>query len=151
MKVITQNGSVVKFFDTPETMPMRRYQRFNKFLMIENEVGSDFADFDKRSQKAISFLKQGLVKEALQELQNRRQLVYNAFTEYSPKDRALAILVYSIDGVEYKDFSKSGLDTILDRLNEIEFSHEQSSTTVDEVKKKSKRNWLPSFLRSSKE
>lgn len=136
MKVITQNGSVVKFFDTPETMPMRRYQRFNKFLMIENEVGSDFADFDKRSQKAISFLKQGLVKEALQELQNRRQLVYNAFTEYSPKDRALAILVHSIDGVEYKDFSKSGLDAILDRLNEIEFSHEQSSTTVDEVKKK---------------
>lgn len=144
-------GSVIKFFDTPESMPMRRYQRFNKFLMVENEVGNDFADYEKRTQKVMSFLRQGMTKEALQELNNRRQMVFNAFAEYSPRDRALAILVHSIDGVEYRDYSKTGLDEILNRLEEIGFTNQQSTETVDEVKKKSKRNWSPTFLRSSKE
>lgn len=143
-------GSVIKFFDTPESMPMRRYRRFNKFLMVENEVGNDFADYEKRTQKAISFVKQGMIKEALQELSNRRQMVFNAFAEYSPRDRALAILVHSIDGVEYRDYSKTGLDEILNRLEEIGFTNKQSTEVVDEVKKKSKRNWRFTFLRSSK-
>lgn len=134
-----QENEVV-FFDSPEDLPFRRYQRFNKFLMIENEIGSDFADFDKRTEKAIRLLSQGMVKEAKQELVNRRQLVFNAFSEYSPKGRALAILVKSINGIEYHDFTKDGLDLIIDKLNEIGFSQKESTETVEKVKKKSKKN-----------
>lgn len=150
MKKVKIGKNEVCFYDTPEMMPMRRYQRFNKFLMIQNEVGSDFEDYNRRSAKGIAFLKQGLVKEAIQELSNQRQMVFNSFQEYSPQGRALAILVYSINGVVFDDYSKDGLDQVLDKLEKIGFTQSQSTKTVDEVKKKSNWNWLHIFQRNSK-
>ncbi len=130
------NGHIVLTYNDPENLTMRRYQRFNKFLMIDNEVGSSFEDYNKRSEKLVGFLTAGLNKEALQELKNRNQMVYNAFMEYSPRGRAMAILVYSIDGEVYEDFSSSGIDRILDKLEKIGLSQKQATTIVFETKKK---------------
>lgn len=150
MELVEINGHKIEFYNSPEKLSMRRYRRFNKFLMIDNEVGSDFEDYNRRTLKTIEFLKKDLRKEAIQELSNRRQMVWNAFTEYSPKDQALAITVYSIDGEIQKDFSQHGLEAIIDRLDEIGFSKENVDNTLRKVKKKSKKNWLFSFLRSLK-
>lgn len=150
MRIIEHKKHKIEIYNSAEDMPIKRYQRFNKMLMIDNEVGSSFQDFDARSLKAIEYLKKGLMNEAIQELENRRQMVYNAFMEYSPKGRALAILIHSIDGEVYKDFSADSLDRVLDKLDKIGFSHTQSEETVAEVKKKSKWNWRNIFQRSSK-
>lgn len=141
-------GHTIEVYDSAETMPMKRYQRFNKMLMIANEVGSDFTDFDLRSRKAIEFLKKEMYPQAINELENRRQQVYNSFMEYTPKGRAFAICVKSIDGVEYKDISKSGLDEICDKLDEIGYPYGRICNKADEVKKKSKKNSLRTFLRN---
>lgn len=142
MRVLRHNGHVVKFYDSPEDMTMRRYQRFSKFVMIDAGVGSDFNDFNLRSQKVIKLLKQDLKKEALIEFNNRFQMVYNAFEEYSPKHRALAILVHSIDDKVYanNDYGADTLDEIIDKLEEIGVTQKQAKETVDEVKKKLKKN-----------
>lgn len=136
MRTIEIGKHKVEVFDSAEMMPMKRYQRFNKFLMIDNEVGSDFADFNKRSSKAIELLKKGLLDEAVKELDNRRQMVYNAFMGYSPKGRAMAIMVHSIDGEVFTDYSKGGLDKVIDRLDEIGFTYALTDETVRDVKKK---------------
>ncbi len=138
--------NVVEFYNSAELIPMKRYQRFNKFLMIDNDVGSDFADFNKRSVKAIEYLKKGMKEDAVLELENRRQMVYNAYMEYSPKNRALAILVKSINGEECTDYSSDGLDEIIDKLDKLGFTYKQVQDTVDEVKKKIEnelKNYFP--------
>lgn len=136
MKKVNIGNHEIKFFDTAENMTMKRYQRFNKFLMIDNEVGSDFADFDSRLKKATKFLSKGMQGEAVKELENLRQMVFNSFMEYSPKNMALALLVQSIDGEECKDISGGGLTEILDKLEEIGVTQALANATVQEVKKK---------------
>lgn len=136
MKKIQIGKHEVKFFDTAENMTMKRYQRFNKYLMIDNEVGSDFSSFDQRLNKSIKLLKKGMQAEAIKELGNFRQMVFNSFMEYSPKNLALALLVESIDGEKCKDISGGGLNYVLEKLEEIGLTKALANEIVEEVKKK---------------
>jgi len=144
MKTIKLGKHVVEIFDSPEDFPMKRYQRFNKFLAKDCEIGSDFSDFNKRSLKTIEYLKKDMKDAAIKELENRRMMVYNAFMEFSPKNNALAILVHSIDGVIKKDISSDGLEKILSELDEIGFTQKISNEITIEVKKK--WNWFLEFI-----
>ena len=74
--------------------------------------------------------------EALKELGNFRQMVYNSFMEYSPRGLALALLVDKIDGEEMRDITATGLQKVLDRLEELGVTYSQASAKVEEVKKK---------------
>jgi len=136
MKTIDLKGVQIEFYDSAEDLPIRRYQKFNKFLMIDNEVGSDFIDFNKRTAKAVDFLRNKMLEQAVQELENRRQMVYNSFMEYAPRDRALAILVRSIDGKLVSEFSADALDEVIDKLDSLELSKMKADQIVDESKKK---------------
>lgn len=152
MRKANFNNHEIVFYDSPEDLPLNRYQRFNKFLMIDNEVGSDFEDYVQRTRRAIEFLNFGQYKEAAQEISNRAQMVFNAFEEYVPRNRALAILVYSIDGKVCSDYTKTGLDEIIEKLDEIGFTKKQAQQTVQEVKKKIERElklFFPSFFQGS--
>lgn len=129
----------IEFFQSPEEMTIKRYQRFQKFVMIDSEVGSTFEDFDERTMKAIAFLRNKMLDEAVKELENRRQAAYNAYTDYSPKSYALALLVKSINGVDYTGkyyLTDEGLDEILNKLEEIGYSKRQADNDLNVVKKK---------------
>jgi len=135
----------IEIYDSVQNMPILRFQKLNKYTMIDLEIGSDFADYDKRTEKALAFLAKGMVAEASQELQNRRQLVYNAYNEQSPKGKAFAVLIHRIDKVEYKKFAPDDLDRILIHLNDIGFDIFTSVEKLREVKKNSRRNWAHIF------
>ena len=134
---IKVGNNTVKFYDSPENLTIRRHQAFNKYLMIDNEVGSSIADYDKRMQKAIRFLNSDLKTEAAKELENNRQNVYNCLTEYVPKGKALAILVKSINGKKFHDIESETLKQIESELNRIGFTHKMMEDAISEVKKKS--------------
>ena len=72
MDILDVNGVKVEIYETGEQMTMKRYNRFNKYLMIHNEVGSDFGEFDSRLVKPIQFFKKGLKDEGVKALQNFR-------------------------------------------------------------------------------
>ena len=127
----------VELYSSAETLPIIRYQKFNKYLMIDNEVGSSIADYDKRMQKAVRFLKSDLKSEAIKELENNRQNVFNALNNYTPKNKALAVLVKSINGKKYVEIDSETLTEIEKKLNEIGFTRELLDSTINEVKKKS--------------
>jgi hypothetical protein len=138
-------NNTVEFYSSSVDLPILRFQAFQKHMMISNEVGSTFEDYDMRTVKTYEFLSKGMAKEALIELNNRRQMVYNAFNENSPRGTALALLVKSIDGELMHDYSEMGISKILKRLDEIGFTAEMMYKTTSEVKKKSKRNWKTIF------
>ena len=137
--------SNIEFYESIDLLPIRKYQKFNKFLMISNEVGEDLSDYDRRTQRAISYLRQNDTKNAIKELTNRRQMVFNALQEYSPQNMALAVMVKSIDGIECTSIDENSLNNVLDRLNELGFSKKQIKEKVISLKKKLSHN-LRHFL-----
>jgi len=100
------------------------------------EVGNSIEDYDKRMSRAVQYLNADDSKSAGIELTNQRQCLHNVLEEYSPKGMALAIMVYSIDGVVYDDFQEPTLNIILDKLEKIGFNKQQLDETVETVKKK---------------
>lgn len=131
----------IELFDSIHNLPVLRFQRFNKYQMQATEIGNTFADFDQRTVKVIQFLQKGMIKEALQELENRRQTVFNSYNDFTPQGKSLAILVKRIDDVDYEDFSPNNLDRCLEHLERIGLGYSDAIEKLREVKKKSKPNW----------
>lgn len=126
----------IELYDSVQNMNIFRFQKFNKYQMYACEIGSTFEDYDQRTAEVYKFLQKGMVAEAMQSLNNRRQLVFNAFSEFKPTGKALAILVKRIDKRKYTDISSDGLDQVLKRLDEIGFTYEQTIDGLNDVKKK---------------
>jgi len=131
----------IEFYQSPEDLPIKRFQRFNKYVLIDVEVGQTFEDYDQRTHKAVAFLRKDMKEEAIRELENRRQMVFNAFEEYSPKHYALALMVKSINGVSYSDITEEGLNQVLAKLDEIGYTQKELELDLSEVKKKFMTFW----------
>lgn len=131
----------IEIFDSVHNLPVLRFQRFNKYMMQAVDIGNTFEDYERRTQKALQFLQKDMKPEALQELENRRQTVYNAFNDFTPKGKAFAILVKRIDGYNYTGYSPNDLDRVLEHLDRIGLGMDVTIEKLSEVKKKSKRNW----------
>ena len=125
----------IEIFDSIHNLPILRFQRFNKYQMIASEVGNTFADYDQRTLKALQFLQKGMKDEAIQELENRRQTVFNAFNEFTPVGKSFAILVKRIDNVVYDTFSPDDLDRCLLHLEKIGLGTKEAIETLQEVQK----------------
>lgn len=128
----------IVYYETPHDLPIRRYQKFNKYLMIAAEVGETLGDYDRRTQRAIVYLNNGDTANAAKELQNRRQAVFNALQEYSPTGLALACMVKSINGKQFNDISNEGLQLILDELDKQQLSRFSLVQNIERLKKKLK-------------
>ncbi len=126
----------VTFYDSDKEIGPRRWNDFNKHVMISSQVGSSIEDFDKRQSKSIMYLNDGDYKSAGIELTNQRQCFWNALQGYDPMGMAAATMVHSIDGHVYEDFTDAGLNVILDRLEVVGFTKQQLDDTVKMLKKK---------------
>ena len=139
--IIYVNDHRIELYDNSQNLPILRFQKFNKYMMIANEVGNTFEDYDTRTAKALQFLQKEMVPEAIQELNNRRQAVFNAYNEFSPKGKAFAVLVKKIDDKRYEGISPNELDEVLKHLDRIGLGYLDSMKAISEVKKKSKLNY----------
>lgn len=131
----------IEMFDSIHNLPILRFQRFNKYQMQSIEIGNTFSDYDDRTVKILQFMKKKMYNEALQELENRRQTVFNAHNEFTPSGKAFAILIKRIDDKYYNTFAPDDLDRCLKHLERIGLGFAKSMETLKDVKKKSKRNW----------
>ena len=137
----------IELFDSIHNLPILRFQRFNKYQMQSSEIGNTFQDYDNRTIKIIQFIKKGMTEEAAQELENRRQTVFNAYNEFTPKGKAFAVLVKRINNISYEDFSPDNLDRCIHHLDKIGLGYDTSIEKLTEVKKKSKPNFWFIFRR----
>ena len=125
----------VELYDSIQNMGILRVQKFNKYQMIGSHVGNTFADYEARTAQVYKFLQKEMVPEAMQELNNRRQTVFNAYNEFTPTGKAMAILVKRIDKRQYRDYSPNALDEILERLEVIGFDYATALSSLADVKK----------------
>ena len=140
MKLVTIGKHQIQIYDSIRQLPIRRYQKFNKHMMIAMEVGDSVADYDKRMARAMGYLGSEDIKSAGIELTNQRQALHNALQEYSPSGMALATMVYSIDSKVYSNYDEDTLNEVLETLDKIGYTRQMQDDDLKYVKKKLKRN-----------
>ncbi len=138
----------VKFYDSIEEMPHRRYMKFNKEMMRSNEVGNSMIDIIKRIDRAMGFIQAKESDKAIKELSNARLAYSYSQAELEPKGLALAAMVKSVNGVEVNDITTSGLQNTLQVLQNIGMTKQELDDNADSIKKKSSKSLKYSFLSS---
>ncbi len=146
MIIFKKKNAVVEFYDSIEEMPHRRYMKFNKEMMRQNEVGNSMTDVLKRIERAMSFINADSPDKAFKELSNARMSYNYANAELQPKGLALATMVRTIDGKEQNDITTDGLRRVLGMLQELGITKKEVDQTTDDIKKKLKGNLKSSFL-----
>ena len=118
MRDIRINGHRIRMYDDIETLPVVRFHKYNKMLLLDAGIGSDLSDFAAHVQRAKHFARKG-DDNALTELDNLLQNVMLIQQELSPRHLAFAVLVAEVDGVACGDLSDEGLRRTLERVQDI--------------------------------
>lgn len=124
----------VEFYDTIEELPIVRFHKYQKLLLVDAGIGSDIAAFDQRIEKTRRFLMAGKPEQAQQELENMRQCVFLIQSGVNPKHRAFAALITKIDGQDCTDIGDDALAVITEKLNDVPES--ELTAQLEAVKKK---------------
>ena len=130
----------VEFYDSIDSLPFDRFNSFNKFVMLDAELGSDVIAFDQKISKIFQFLGKEMIKEATGELYNLRNTYHNIMTENNVRGLAFACLIRKIDDVKIEDYSIENMKSILKKLSGwgLEIGHVKESN--DSIKKNLNRN-----------
>lgn len=121
-------------YDGIEELPVVRFHKYNKMLLVDAGIGSDIADFDRHVEKAMRYVQGDEPKKAATELENLRQNVYFIQQGLSPRNLAFAALVASIDGEPCNDLSDAGLARVVEALSDTKQS--ELTAQLEAVKKK---------------
>lgn len=124
----------VEMYDAIEELPIVRFHKYQKLLLVEAGIGSDLVALDQRIEKVRRYLMDNKPDKAQKELENLRQSVWMIQNSINPKHRAFAVLVAKIDGREYPDISDDSLQTIMETLNDV--SEKDMTAQLEAVKKK---------------
>lgn len=127
----------VEFYDTIEELPIVRFHKYEKLLLVDSGVGSDIHSLDQRLLKVREFLAAGKPEQAQKELENLRQCVFMIQNELSPKHRAFAALVTKIDGQDCNNLSDDALAEVTEKLNDV--PRKELTAKLEAVKKKNRR------------
>ena len=130
----------VEFYDSIDSLPFDRFNSFNKFVMLDAELGSDVIAFDQKISKMFQFLGKEMTKEATGELYNLRNTYHNIMTENNVRGLAFACLIRKIDDKKIEDYSIENMKSILKKLSGwgLEIGHVKESN--DSIKKNLNRN-----------
>jgi hypothetical protein len=116
MKEVELNGHRVKIYDSIDDLPIVRFHRYNRMLLVDAGIGSDIADFDSHIERVVAYIRKGDNQNAAKELDNLRQNVYMIMSGQSVRDLSFACLVAEVDGKLQDDLSPEGLTKVLELL-----------------------------------
>lgn len=109
MKTIDIGKHKVEIYDSIDELPIKRFHKFNKYLLVDAGVGSDINDINEKISKIIRYIDKADKNNAKIELENLRQSMYLVTQEMNLKHLAFMVLVKSIDGKEITDLSDEGI------------------------------------------
>lgn len=133
MVEIKLGGHTLEIYDAIDELPIVRFHKYQKLLLIDAGIGADLSAFDQRIERTKRFLADGKPEKAGKELENLRQAVYFIQNGFSPKHRAFAALVRKIDGKEVEP-TDAGLDEVTKGLQDV--TESELTARLESVKKK---------------
>ena len=124
----------VEMYDAIDELPIVRFHKYQKLLLVDAGIGADITAFDQRIEKTRRFLMDGNADEAKKELSNLRNCVWMIQNGVNPRNRAFAALVAKIDGRECSDMADDALEKIFDTLKDAPIK--DVTAQLEAVKKK---------------
>ena len=134
MRKVRVGRRVLDLYDGIDDMPIGRFHRFNRNLMVDAGIGADLQAVDSHITKTMAFMKAGKMESAVKEMENLRQSILLVHEGLSPAFSAFACLVAAVDGKSTAGWSESELDALSEELKEMTVRELRSETA--EVKKK---------------
>lgn len=126
----------LELFDSIDQLPFERFNAFNKYVMLDSELGATVQDFDKITVRVYEFLNKEMYDDAKNELLNLRIVVNNILTGNSSKGLAFASLISKVNGKAMEDYSEDKLKALLLDLSKEGLDVKTVAETASEVKKK---------------
>ena len=118
MKTENVGGHRLTLYESMDEMPIRNFNKLNKYLLIESGIGSNLQDFDKHFEKLALMIEAGEKEKAANIIENMRQLYWKIFNEENVTQMAFVCFIESIDGEKITDLSETNIKAILEKLNE---------------------------------
>lgn len=145
MHKIEINGHKLEIYDSIDELPITRFHAFNRYLLIDSNVGSDLQDFDNHILSLLKFLEKGDTESAKKEVLNLRQNLAFVYDQQSPKLNSFVPLIRTIDGRPVDDLSESGISEVLKLLGESGVTYSTIERWVEDAKKKLKASLMYFF------
>ena len=117
MKKVELNGHKVRLYDSIDDLPIVRFHKYNRMLLVDAGIGAEIGDLDNHLERVVRYILKGDNENATKELENMRQSVYMVMAEQNTKHLSFACLVDSIDGVQQTDLSPDGLAKVIELLS----------------------------------
>ena len=117
MREVELNGHKVRLYDSIDDLPIVRFHKYNRMLLVDAGIGAEIGDLDNHLERVVRYIRKGDNENATKELENMRQNVYMVMTEQNTKHLSFACLVDSIDGVQQTDLSPDGLAKVIELLS----------------------------------
>lgn len=134
MRELRLKGHHVSVYSSIEELPMVRFHKYNKCLLIDAGIGSDLTAIDGHIERVVRYIRNDDRQNAGKELENLRQSIYMTLQEMTPRHLAFACMVQQIDGKEYDDLSDEGLQKVVGMLGDVPMN--EITASFEAVKKK---------------
>lgn len=133
MKKTRINGHNVEIFDNIDELPIIRFQKFNKLLLIESGIGGDLADYVRHLERLKLYAEKRDFNKLSIEFQNMQQNINFLIEGVNPRLMAFGCLVASIDG-EPQKIDDDSLKGLIEKISGA--SYREVSDILSETKKK---------------
>lgn len=117
MKVKNIRGKTVEYYTTVEEIPIGRYHKFQKYLLLESNIGDTKDGIDLHLDKLASLIRNNKNDKALTEIFNLSTQLNIIEQEISFKSLAFAALVRKINGEFFDAKTDESIQKISDKLN----------------------------------
>ena len=124
----------VVMYDSIEELPIVRFQKYNKMLLLDAGLGSDVAVLDAKLARVSEFMKAGDMQNAVAEIDNLRQTLFNVQNGLTPHFMSLIPLMAEVDGDPLPHLSDENIQAVYDRLKDVTMKAYEGAAS--EVKKK---------------
>lgn len=144
---INPTNYIIKY-RTPEHAPLKRYAKFQKYLLLKTGVGSDMQSIASHFNNWFTLNAHGKHEESRLEAEN---LYYNFFAilqEVDYEDLAFACMIHSINGVPLNDVSSDNLVSVISWLSDNGMTKAMVSEEVEDTRSailKDLRVYFPKF------
>lgn len=137
MKILaTKEGHEIHIYSDENEMPIGRYNKYQKMLLIEAGVGSTIEAIDGHYTKQISYITTGNTTDAIKEAENTRHSLLSVMSGISYSSLAFACMTAKIDALPCEDITDDGLERTVTLLQNTDLTQGEVLEAIEDLKKK---------------
>lgn len=133
MKTVIINKLKIVLYDSIEELPIVRFHKFNKYMLVDAGIGSDLNDINTRIASILARIDSDK-NSAKIELENLRQSLFLVSEGTNVKHLSFVLLIESINGEKIFDLSDENVKRVSKRINTEKRS--VIDRIIDSIKKK---------------